>query len=91
MLQVRQFASCCNLSFSHERFMPQDFTARQRVIEEMRLRKLASKTQDAYIRAVLQFITSVVGGCEEPDVSNGAVGRVWGGAARKRSHGAEGE
>jgi len=33
--------------------MPQDFTARQRVIEEMRLRKLASKTQDAYIRAVL--------------------------------------
>jgi integrase/recombinase XerD len=28
---------------------------RQRMIEEMRLRKLAPKTRDAYIRAVLHF------------------------------------
>jgi hypothetical protein len=34
---------------------------RQRMIEEMRMRQLAPKTRDAYIRAVLHFTTGSSG------------------------------
>ena len=47
MLRARRSVSCSNRSFSHEHHYPRISPLRQRMIEDMRMRKLAPKTQRA--------------------------------------------
>jgi len=55
MLRSEAVRLFCNRSFSHEHYHTQDLPLRQRMIEDMRIRKLEPKTQSGYIRAVRDF------------------------------------